>query len=122
MTNLATPPQLPPLLREPPWTSGRRAPDPPRLVLAPLVGVVGFNWTNEERERAQRAYDMPVFVGQLSGEPRQTLGKLGAFDTLDKAETFHPDKPIRFARADPIAISETLRDLHRLVPSSLRTP
>jgi Domain of unknown function (DUF4132) len=63
-----------------------------------------------------------MFVSQLSAEPRQTLGTLGAFDTQGKAEPFNPDKPTRFDRADAIAISETLRDLHRLVPSSLRTP
>lgn len=63
-----------------------------------------------------------MFVGQLSGVPRQKLGRLAAVDTLDKSEAFHPDQPTRFGRADPIAISETLRDLHRLTPSSLGPP
>jgi hypothetical protein len=36
MTLLATPGQLPVVLREPPWARGARAPDPPRLELPPL--------------------------------------------------------------------------------------
>jgi hypothetical protein len=63
-----------------------------------------------------------MFVGQLSGEPRQTLGALGVFNTQDKVKSFDADKPIPFARANAVAISETLRDLHRIVPSSLRPP
>jgi hypothetical protein len=70
--------------------------------------------------RLQLVPGMPVT--RLSGEPRQTLGKLDAFDLHSKAETSDPDQATPFAKANPIAISETLRDLHRLVPSSLRTP
>jgi Domain of unknown function (DUF4132) len=55
-----------------------------------------------------------MFVGQLSGEPRQTMGVLA----LIGAE----NKPVQFIDADPIACSELLRDLYRLAPSALTKP
>jgi hypothetical protein len=55
MTPVATPQQLPLLLREPPWASGRRAPGPPRLALPPLHREDAVHWLPEERTRAIQA-------------------------------------------------------------------
>ncbi len=51
--------------------------------------------------------DPGMFVGALSGEPRQQLGRLVAAVE---------NKPVAFASADPVLLSETLRDIHRLSP------
>ncbi len=49
-----------------------------------------------------------MYVGQLSAEPRQELGKLVVVDPQNK--------PAAFGRADPVLLSEVLRDIHRLTP------
>ena len=63
-----------------------------------------------------------MFVGRLTGEPRQTLGKLDAVDTRDPSQPYGLGQPSRFEEAEAIALSETLRDLHRLSPHSPQLP
>lgn len=57
-----------------------------------------------------------MYVGQLSSQPRQTLGKLSAWSPHDRSAPYEPHKPATFTEADPILLSETLRDVHRLSP------
>ena len=49
-----------------------------------------------------------MFVGRLSGEPRQELGTVLLTDAAGTA--------VPFGRLDPLPCSELLRDLHRLAP------
>lgn len=51
MTDIATPGQLPALLRTPPWAGGQRVPEPPRLELPPLDQPPRLDMPDEERQR-----------------------------------------------------------------------
>jgi hypothetical protein len=50
MTELASPEQLPALLRSPPWASGERVAEPPRLDLPAFVRAPHLHWSQAERE------------------------------------------------------------------------
>jgi hypothetical protein len=54
MTDIATPEQLPALLRTPPWTGGQRVPEPPRLDLPPLQQAPRLDMPAEERARLMK--------------------------------------------------------------------
>jgi hypothetical protein len=58
--------------------------------------------------RAWLSLSPGMFVGRLSGEPRQELGRLALYDAADVA--------LPFGRLDTLSCSELLRDLHRLAP------
>lgn len=57
MTSLASPGQLPAVLRDPPWAGGRRAPEPPVLQFPPMTTAPHFTWSDEQREEALLAHE-----------------------------------------------------------------
>src|SRR5688572_11354219 len=61
MTSLASAEQLPALLRDPPWATGQRAPEPPVLQFPPLQTAPHFTWSDEQRDEARLAYEKALW-------------------------------------------------------------
>jgi hypothetical protein len=67
--NEARPEQLPPLLREPPWLAGARAPELPVLDQAPQLPADRLTWSEAERARHAAYQPGPMLAFRMSVTP-----------------------------------------------------
>jgi hypothetical protein len=104
MTRLASPEQLPALLRDPPWAGGRRAPEPPVLQLPLTEAAPRLTWSDEQREEARLAYEKALWqpAPMTPEEIERYLDGLGI-----RAEARagllegHPLQPLQFVEPAP---------------------
>ena len=78
MTDIATPEQLPALLRTPPWAGGQRVPEPPRLDLPPLQQPPRLDMPDEDLRRMMEPADSRwVFPNAQPMSEAEALAALG---------------------------------------------
>ena len=103
MTRLAMPEQLPALLRDPPWFSGLRGGEPPRLTLPQFPRTPYLRWSIEEREQARRAFETQMWKPRPMTPQHQ--------ETFLDAAGIRPEARARLRAGEPLQVQDLMDPL-----------